>query len=191
MSNRMTQMRLGFAGTALAVAIAFSQAALAESSPYAAFTGRGIKALSADRIDDLQAGRGAGYALAAELNGYPGPRHVLDLADRLGLTADQRRRTVQLFRSMQREARTLGRTLIARETALDRLFADGHADVEGIDMSVGKIAEVEAQLRATHLKYHLSMKALLTPAQMAQYNRLRGYHHPATGGGHGAGGHGH
>ena len=34
---------------------------------------------------DLRAGRGMGLALAAELNGYPGPAHVLELADKLDL----------------------------------------------------------------------------------------------------------
>ena len=35
-------------------------------------------------------------ALAAELNGYPGPLHVLELADRLGLSAEQRGKVQQL-----------------------------------------------------------------------------------------------
>ncbi len=42
------------------------------AAPYAGFQDRPIKALSQQQIDDLQAGRGMGLALAAELNGYPG-----------------------------------------------------------------------------------------------------------------------
>ncbi|HXH46834.1 MAG TPA: hypothetical protein VNK51_23725 [Bradyrhizobium sp.] len=67
-----------------------SSAASAQSSQsYAGLDSRPIKALSLQQIDDLRAGRGMGLALAAELNGYPGPSHVLELRDRLGLTVDQ------------------------------------------------------------------------------------------------------
>jgi hypothetical protein len=48
---------------------------------------RPIKALSAEQIADLKAGQGLSLALAAELNGYPGPRHVLELGKQLGETA--------------------------------------------------------------------------------------------------------
>jgi hypothetical protein len=65
-----------------------SGAALAQSQqPYAGLEARSIKALSQQQIDDLKAGRGMGLALAAELNGYPGPMHVLELADALHLSA--------------------------------------------------------------------------------------------------------
>jgi hypothetical protein len=59
-------------------------------SPYAGMQTRAIKALSDQQIADLRAGRGMGMALPAELNGYPGPAHVLELADKLELTPDQR-----------------------------------------------------------------------------------------------------
>lgn len=193
MINGMKPVRIGIAGLAVATAMVFSQGSLAEQSPYADFSTRQIKALSADRVADLKAGKGAGYALAAELNGYPGPRHVLDLADKLDLTAEQRQQIQGLFHTMQQEARTLGAKLIAKEAVLDRLFAEGRADKAGIFASVGKIADVEAKLRATHLKYHLSMKAILTLDQMADYSRLRGYHDAAADGGgkHRSRGHGH
>jgi hypothetical protein len=50
-------------------------------SPYAGSHTRDIKALSAQEAADLRAGRGMGLALATELNGYPGPLHVLELAE--------------------------------------------------------------------------------------------------------------
>jgi hypothetical protein len=37
---------------------------------------RPIKALSDQQVSDLRAGRGMGLALAAELNGYPGPSPI-------------------------------------------------------------------------------------------------------------------
>jgi hypothetical protein len=59
-------------------------------APYAGLEQRPIKALSAQQIADLKAGRGMGLALAAELNGFPGPLHVLELAAGLELTDEQR-----------------------------------------------------------------------------------------------------
>src|SRR6187200_3316429 len=92
-------------------------------TPYAGMQARQIKALSEQQISDLDAGRGMGLALAAELNGYPGPSHVLELADKLGLSADQRRKVQGLFDSMKAEALPIGAKLIEQESELDRLFA--------------------------------------------------------------------
>src|SRR4051794_33352570 len=90
-------------------------AASAQRQPYAGLDGRPIKALSEQQIDDLRAGRGMGLALAAELNGYPGPMHALELADQLGLTQEQRTRVQLLFAGMKAEAVPLGEKLIAQE----------------------------------------------------------------------------
>jgi len=65
----------------------------AAQSPYAGMQARPIKALSAEQIADLKAGRGLSLALAAELNGYHGLRHVLELGEQLWL-ADQQRAVV-------------------------------------------------------------------------------------------------
>jgi hypothetical protein len=79
-----------------------------DGAPYAGWQEREIKALSAEQIDDLRNGRGMGLALAAELNGYPGPRHVLDLAGQLDLTAEQRAEAQRLLDEMQAQAIVLG-----------------------------------------------------------------------------------
>src|SRR5918993_5796993 len=103
-------------------------AALAETAPapqpYAGLQSRAVKALSEQEIADLRAGRGMGLALPAELNGYPGPLHVLELADALRLTDAQRSRAETLLEEMKAETIPLGERIIAEETALDRLFAD-------------------------------------------------------------------
>ena len=92
--------------------------------PYTGLEQRAVKALSEQQIADLRAGRGMGLALPAELNGYPGPSHVLENADALGLSAEQRERTKGLFDAMKAEAVPVGERLIEQETKLDRLFAD-------------------------------------------------------------------
>jgi uncharacterized membrane-anchored protein len=61
------------------------------TSPYADLTNRRIKALSEEEIDGLRAGEGMGLALAAELNGLPGTRHVLDMGPMLGLSPSRNR----------------------------------------------------------------------------------------------------
>jgi hypothetical protein len=96
--------------------------AIAET-PYAGMQSRPVKALSEQQITDLTAGRGMGMALAAELNGYPGPSHVLELADKLELTPDQIAAVRNLFESMKRDSIPLGAKLIEQERELDQQFA--------------------------------------------------------------------
>ena len=148
-------------------------------TPYAGMQSRPIKALSEQQIADLNAGRGMGLALAAELNGYPGPLHVLELADRLELSSDQRASVQRLFDAMKAEALPLGAKLIEQEAELDRQFAARTVTPESLKASTVAVAATQGILRETHLKYHLSTGSILTPAQMTKYAELRGY-----GGGH-------
>jgi len=162
----------------LIASIAFVTSVNAQT-PYAGMQGRSIKALSDQQIADLGAGRGMGLALAAELNGYPGPSHVLELADKLDLSADQRASMQRLFDSMKAEAMPLGSKLIEQEADLDKQFADRTVTPESLRTSTAAVATTQGMLRETHLKYHLSTGSILTPSQMTKYAELRGY-----GGGH-------
>lgn len=147
----------------------------ADVSPYAGQEAREVKALSQDEVDDLLAGRGMGYAKAAELNGYPGPLHVLELADRLDLSADQRTRTQQIYDVMNASARALGAELLAAERLLETMFATRQVDPESLRSALGHSADVQAQLRNVHLAAHLRQIEVLTPAQVERYVELRGY----------------
>ncbi len=160
---------------AVALVLLAAPAGAQIAQPYAGLQHRPVKSLSHDRIDDLRAGRGAGYALAAELNGYPGPAHVLDLRETLALSADQRQRVEALFVDMRREAVPLGERLIEQEQTLDRLFADRTITPERLHAATLAIGLTEAELRATHLKFHLSTLDILTPVQIQKYAQLRGY----------------
>lgn len=117
--------------TILALALLWPAFTLAQHapSPYAGLEARGLKALSPQQVEELRQGSGMGLSLAAELNHTPGPRHVLELADPLSLTAPQRAAAQALFERMRTEA-----------------------------------------------------QALLTPEQVAGYERLRGYHLSGHGG---------
>lgn len=143
--------------------------------PYAGMQERDIKALSVERMSGLLAGRGLGYALAAELNHYPGPRHVLDLADALALGPEQRAQVQALFDAMQAEAIFLGTAIVEAEAALDEAFAGRDIDRQGLEGMVAGIAQLEGRLRTLHLATHLEMQGILTPHQIMLYGRQRGY----------------
>jgi Spy/CpxP family protein refolding chaperone len=145
-------------------------------SPYAGLQQRGVKALSDQQLGDLQAGRGMGLALAAELNGYPGPLHVLELADRLQLSSDQAQRVRGLYEAMKSEAIAVGEKLIAAELELDRQFAERKITPAVLASLAAQIGERQGELQAVHLKYHLTTAELLTPDQKRRYGELRGYH---------------
>jgi hypothetical protein len=121
-------------------------ASAAERSRYAGWGERNIKALSPQQLEDYLEGRGMSMALPAELNGYPGPRHVLDLADELDLTADQLARTRRLFYDMRLQAIELGEQIVAREALLEGLFASGTASkAERRRRGVGALARAAAR----------------------------------------------
>lgn len=147
----------------------------AHAAPYAEFIHRDIKALSPREQAGLAGGHGLGMALAAELNGYPGPRHVLDLADELTLTGPQRVAVQAAFDAMEAKARALGEEIIALERELDRAFADRTITRQMLDERVDAIGKRRARLRAVHLAAHLETADVLTGAQRERYARARGY----------------
>jgi len=159
----------------LLVATLVFAASVSAQTPYTGMQTRSIKALSDQEIADLGAGRGMGLALAAELNGYPGPSHVLELADRLKLSAEQRAGVQLLFDSMKAEAVPLGTRLIEQEADLDKQFSDRSMTPESLKASTAAVAVTQGMLRETHLRYHLSTAAILNPSQMLKYAELRGY----------------
>ena len=159
---------------AFACGVLFCSTALAQS-PYAGMQARPIKALSEQQIADLKAGRGMGLALPAELNGYPGPSHLLELADKLDLSAAQRDRIRQLFDSMKAEAVPIGTKLIEQESLLDQQFASRSITPDRLIAATAEIGATQAALRNAHLKYHLETVELLSGEQMRQYAVLRGY----------------
>ena len=144
-------------------------------SPYADMAQRRVKALSDQQMGDLKAGHGMSLALAAELNGYPGPLHVLELANALRLSDQQRSRTNELIEAMKAEAIPIGEAIIAEETTLDRWFSEGRITRESLAAAVSRIGAAQGELRAAHLRYHLVMVEVLSPDQIALYAKLRGY----------------
>ena len=161
-------------------ALAVPVLAEAPMTPYAGQQTRPIKALSAEDIASLLKGEGMGMAKAAELNGYPGPIHVLTLAHDLKLTEIQRQQVQSIFERMSAAAKPLGTELIEREQVLDQLFAKGEITSDRLAAETAGIAELQGRLRSVHLAAHVETRALLNPDQIALYQQLRGYGDPAA-----------
>ena len=184
----MERYVLAVAAVMLMATLGAAQHRHGPAAPYAGLETRAIKALSEQQVSDLEGGRGMGLALAAELNGYPGPMHVLEFADRLALTQEQRAKVEALFAAMKAEAVPLGRRLIEEEAKLDRLFAERTVTPVSLSAATDAIGATQAALRRAHLSYHLETEALMTPEQVRRYAELRGYHGQGHGSGHGHGG---
>jgi hypothetical protein len=164
--------------------IGAAQAQHAPASPYAGWEQRTVKALSDQQIVGLRAGRGMGLALPAELNGYPGPVHVLELGDQLRLIKEQRTRVQQFLDAMEAEAIPLGEHLIAQKTELERQFATPAS----LQAAMAGIGATQAALGLTHLRYHLSTLSVLTSEPVRRYGELPGYQAAES---HGPGSKGH
>ena len=137
--------------------------------------------LSASETAGLLAGAGLGLAKPAELHSYPGPLHVIELADRLALTPAQRATAEALRAEMLARAVPLGEQLVQIERHIDAAFAGGTVRAAQVERMTAHAARVRGELRAVHLTTHLGMRDALTPEQIARYDELRGY---AAGGAH-------
>lgn len=166
-------------GLLLSVPIAYAGDAQSVSH-YAGQQDRAIKALSSEEISGYLEGKGMGLARAAELNGYPGPRHVQDLAKELNLTPAQVSATEKLFATMQTKAQALGESLVEEERHLDHLFASHEITPELLATSLERIGSLQAKIRNTHLQAHIDEAEVLSPEQNARYAQLRGYGTPSS-----------
>ncbi|MCI4665343.1 MAG: periplasmic heavy metal sensor [Neomegalonema sp.] len=145
------------------------------AAPYAGLQKRKIASLSEDDLAALRAGRGWGLALPAELNGLPGPAHVLELHAKLGLSAEQKAAVEKIFAAMRAKAISAGKRFIEAEAALSGAFAKGGVEKAKLRELLDAAATARADLRMAHLAAHIDTAKLLTPAQIKRYQALRGY----------------
>ena len=159
----------------LILALSLGLSLASAQSPYAGEELRSYKSLSPTEVESLRTGQGMGFAKLAELNHYPGPRHVLELRDKLGLSPSQVAETEALFENMHVSAVALGEELIDAEMRLDLEFQQGSISPESLQSALLAIGRLRARLRYVHLEAHLRQRSLLTAEQIARYDELRGY----------------
>lgn len=149
----------------------------AQNAPasYAGEQARTVKALSPEHINAYLEGQGMGLAKAAELNHYPGPKHVLELSQKLRLSAQEISNVQAVYDKMHAGAVRVGKDLVDKETKLDALFASGTISDEQLVTAVHEIARLHGELRIIHLRAHLETRKLLSAEQSASYDTLRGY----------------
>ena len=148
---------------------------LGNMSNYAGQEQRDIKSLSPSDIAELQRGGGWGLAKAAELNGVPGPIHLLELKDQVSLTDRQVSEITKVYKAMKSEAIDLGLQLILLEQKLEQHFQERTITDTILRSSLDEISIVRSRLRYAHLAAHLKTPEILTEAQIKNYNALRGY----------------
>lgn len=168
-------MRYFLAAAALMLVLTPAFAQEHGDRPYAGFEARTIKGLSEEDIAELQRGGGWGLALPAELNGKPGPTHLLEHSNALGLSDTQIGELTEIFERMRAEAIEAGGRLIAAEAALSEAFEGGSPNREELALLVQQAEAARAELRVIHLSRHLETTPLLTAAQIEKYQVLRGY----------------
>lgn len=173
---------------ALALLVSPLIAAAGGQSPYAGQEAREIKAYAPDFIKGLRAGAGLGFAKSAELNGYPGPVHLLELSKEIPLSSPQVEAISLIQDKMRTDSIAIGERLIAAEGVLEQAFRTRAIDAPKLDKLTQAAGVIRAELRAAHLSAHITATALLTDHQIARYQVLRGY--VSGSGARGSGAHG-
>ena len=169
---------MSFTRTTLAILLLAAPVMADDAShhaPYAGEQAREIASLSADDLAELAAGGGWGLARSAELNGVPGPTHLLELADEIGLDDGQRAAIVAIRDEMRADAIAAGERFVAAERALDAAFTGAVPDATTLERLVRNAGTARAELRLVHLSAHLRTMPLLTAVQVERYGVLRGY----------------
>ena len=153
----------------------YSASKYSQKSKYVGQENREIKSLSESDIEELKHGRGWGLAKVAELNGVPGPAHLLEMEKEIGLNPKQVEEIEILYQNMKKQAIPLGLKLIELERNLNNHFANGTITENLLHELLEQIAQVRQGLRYVHLSAHLKTPAILTAEQIDLNNQLRGY----------------
>lgn len=123
--------------------------------------------------ETVRDGRGFGMAFVADQQGYPGPLHVLELKERLGLSRDQETKAQALLAAMYAESRPKSARLLDAEAKLRRLFAGSRPDEAAVRAAVAEVETARADVRLVHLMFHLKMRDALTDDQRRVYQEAR------------------
>ena len=141
--------------------------------------------VSAQEKEALLKGAGLGAGMIAMMNGYPGPKHVLEMGDELGLTAEQRESIGKTYGKVKAESVEFGTELVEKDEKLTALFASGSVSTGEVEKLSREIGELQGRVRAAHLNAHVETYDALTPAQREQLSSMQGMHQMHQGSGEG------
>ncbi len=134
-----------------------------------------IKSLSPGDIAELKRGAGWGLAKVAELNGVPGPVHLLEMKHEILLTDSQVKKVTGIYDEMKATAIKQGEHFIMLEQELENSFQSRTITDKKLRTFLAAIADARMKLRYTHLAAHLKTPEILSADQINKYNLLRGY----------------
>jgi len=134
-----------------------------------------IKSLSNNEVSGYLNGKGMGFSKVAELNSFPGPRHVLDLASELNLSKQQINKTSAIYHAMKAKAKDYGKQFIEKEKEIENVFSNNGVDLQKLALLTKESAEIKAHIRLSHLEAHISQQMVLSKKQIEKYDQLRGY----------------
>jgi hypothetical protein len=80
-----------------------------------------------------------------------------------------------VFDRMKRDAQQLGTQILSEEALLEATFRDRTITEADLGARLARIAQLQGELRAVHLRAHLATRAILTDEQVERYNVVRGY----------------
>ena len=112
-------------------------------------------------------------AAYAEKNGYPGPKHVIDLADKLQLSEEQKGSVKRIYNEMETRAKELGQRIIDLEEELNKAFGDKLVVEKSIRNDVEQIGRLRGRLRSVYFLAHFKTRNVLNDKQVATYIKLR------------------
>lgn len=144
-----------------------------------------LSGVSEQEKEMLLKGGGLGAGMIAMMNGYPGPKHVLEMGDELELTAAQRESIGTIYGKVKAESVKLGTELVEKDEALAALFTSGSVSTKDVEKRSREIGELQGRLRAAHLNAHVQTHAELTPAQLAKLPTMQEMHQMHQGSGEG------
>ena len=132
--------------------------------------------VSAQEKEALLKGAGLGAGMIAMMNGYPGPKHVLEMGDELELTAAQRESIGTIYGKVKAESVKYGTELVEKDEELAALFASGSVSTDKVEKLSRDIGELQGRVRAEHLNAHVETFDALTPAQREMLAEMQGMH---------------
>ncbi len=158
--------KIRIAGLIVLSMAAFAVLANNKASPYVGQEIRTIKSLSDEDINALTHGKGWGLAKPAELNGVPGPAHILELEEALQLTPEQVTSIQALWETMNQSAKYYGERYLQSEAKIERFFNETETDEKQLPLLLADSANPPCKIKACSFTSTFESKAIVNPASV-------------------------